>query len=163
MPSKSSGPWGGLAQLCGFLLSGNAHYHLYFLLVSMQFYLLFPLFRRLLVATRGRHLLVLLAAAVLQVLVDLWIHDPAPTGLKADLLPYAGSFVGSYVFFLTLGGVVALHRERVMGALRRRPALVVAAVVVTGAAAEGCYQWSVASGTNPQFASDVFQPSSSTR
>ncbi len=140
------------------LATGTAWYHLYFLLVSMQFYLLFPLFQRLLVATTGRHRWLLAAAAVLQVLVDLWIHDPAPTGIKADLLPYAGSFVGSYVFFLVLGGVAALHRERVLGALGRHRVLVAAAMVGTGAAAEGWYRWAVTTGTNPQFASDVFQP-----
>ena len=151
-------PDAALRNLALNLATGTAWYHLYFLLVSMQFYLLFPLFQRLLVATRGRHRWVLAAAAVLQVLVDLWVHDPAPTGAKADLLPYAGSFVGSYVFFLVLGGVVALHRERVLEALRCHRVLVVAAVVVTGAAAEGWYRWAVATGTNPQFASDVFQP-----
>jgi peptidoglycan/LPS O-acetylase OafA/YrhL len=140
------------------LATGTGWYHLYFLLVSMQFYLLFPLFRRLMVATRGHHRWVLLGAAVLQVLVDLWIHDPAPNGLKADLLPYAGSFVGSYVFFLALGGVAAQHRERVFDLLRLHPVLVVAALVVTGAAAEGWYLGSVATGANAQFASDVFQP-----
>ena len=97
-------------------------------------------------------------ALVLQVLVDLWIHDPTPTGVAAELLPYAGSFVGSYVFFLVLGGVVAMHRERVLDAVQRHPLLVVAAVVVTGAAAEGSYLWAVATGVNAQFASDVFQP-----
>lgn len=140
------------------LATGTAWYHLYFLLVSMQFYLLFPLFQRLLTVTAGRHRWLLAAAAVLQVLVDRWIHDPAPTGIKADLLPYAGSFVGSYVFFLVLGGVVAVHRERVFAALGRHRVAVLAAVVVTGAAAEGWYRWIVGSGADPQFASDVFQP-----
>jgi peptidoglycan/LPS O-acetylase OafA/YrhL len=140
------------------LVTGTAWYHLYFLLVSMQFYLLFPLFQRLLARTAGRHRRLLLGALVLQVLVDLWIHDPAPTGWKAELLPYTGSFVGSYVFFLVLGGVVAMHRERVLDTLSRHPVLVVAAVVVTGAAAEGWYQWGIGAGVNTQFASDVFQP-----
>ncbi len=151
-------PDAALRTLALNLATGTAWYHLYFLLVSMQFYLLFPLFQRLLVATRGRHRWLLAAAAVLQVLVDRWVHDPAPTGIKAELLPYAGSFVGSYVFFLVLGGVVALHHERVLAALRRHRVLVVAAVVVTGAAAEGWYRWSVTSGVDPRFASDVFQP-----
>ena len=140
------------------LITGTAWYHLYFLLVSMQFYLLFPLFQRLLTRTVGRHRWVLLGALVLQVFVDLWIHDPAPAAWKAELLPYAGSFVGSYVFFLVLGGVVALHRERVLTTLGGHPVLVTAAVVVTGAAAEGWYVWGVQTGTNAQFASDVFQP-----
>jgi peptidoglycan/LPS O-acetylase OafA/YrhL len=140
------------------LITGTAWYHLYFLLVSMQFYLLFPLFQRLLTRTAGKHGLLLLGALVLQVLVDLWIHDPAPTAAKAELLPYAGSFVGSYVFFLVLGGVVAMHRERVLDTLGRHPVLVTAAVVATGAAAEGWYLWGVEAGANAQFASDVFQP-----
>ena len=37
------------------LVTGTASYHLYFLLVSMQLYLVFPLLRRLLRATAGRH------------------------------------------------------------------------------------------------------------
>lgn len=140
------------------LATGVGWYHLYFLLVSLQFYLLFPLFRLLLAATRGRHRWLLLAALVAQVGADLWIHDPAPTGLKAEVLPYAGSFVGSYVFFLVLGGVVAEHRVAVLATLRRHPLQVIAALVVTGAAAEWWYLAAVASGENPIVASDVFQP-----
>ena len=140
------------------LITGTAWYHLYFLLVSMQFYLLFPLFQRLLTRTAGKHGLLVLGTLVLQVLIDLWIHDPAPTGWKAELLPYSGSFVGSYVFFLVLGGVVALHRERVLATLGRHPVLVTAAVAATGAAAGGWYLWGVEAGANAQFASDVFQP-----
>ncbi len=140
------------------LLTGVGWYHLYFLLVSMQFYLLFPLFRRLLEATRGHHRWVLLAALAAQVLVDLWIHDPTPQGWKADLLPYAGSFVGAYPFFLVLGGVAAMHREPVLEALRRHPVALGAVIALTGAAAEGWYLLSVATGANPMFASDVFQP-----
>jgi peptidoglycan/LPS O-acetylase OafA/YrhL len=151
-------PETALRDLALNLATGTAWYHMYFMLVSMQFYLLFPLFQRLLVATRGRHRWVLAVAVVLQVLVDLWIHDPAPTPIKADLLPYAGSFVGSYAFFLVLGGVVALHRERVLDVLNRHRLLVAVAVVLTGAAAEGWYRWAVATGANAQFASDVFQP-----
>lgn len=138
--------------------TGNGWYHLYFLLVSLQFYLVFPLFRRLLVATRGRHGRLLFAALVAQVGADLWIHDPAAVGLKAQLLPYAGSFVGSYVFFLVLGGVVAEHRVVVLDALRRYPSWVFAAFVVTGVAAEWWYLAAVGSGENPIPASDVFQP-----
>lgn len=139
------------------LATGVGWYHLYFLLVSLQFYLVFPLFRLLLVATRGRHRWLLLAALVAQVGVDAWMHDPAPTGLKAQLLPYAASFVGSYVFFLVLGGVLAEHRVAVLATLRRYPLPVVAAFVVTGAAAEWSYLAGVAAGENPILASDVFQ------
>lgn len=140
------------------LLTGTAWFHMYFLLVSMQFYLVFPLFRWLLRVTRGRHLLLLTGSAVLQVGIDLWLHDPAPAGAKADLLPYLGSFLLSYQFFLVLGGVAALHLTDVTAWIRGHPLVVVGAVVLTGAAAEGWYWWSIATGAGAQFATDVFQP-----
>jgi peptidoglycan/LPS O-acetylase OafA/YrhL len=140
------------------VLTGTAWFHLYFLLVSLQFYLVFPLFRRLLLATRGRHVVLLAVSAVLQVLIDLWLHDPTPAGLKASLLPYAGSFLLSYQFFLVLGGVVAFHAGRVDAWIRGHTVVIVAAVLLTGALAEGRYQWTVAHGVGAEFATDVFQP-----
>ena len=152
-------PWSALPRSLAInLATGFGWYHLYFLLVSMQFYLLFPLFQRLLQSTRGHHGALLLVALALQVGVDRWIDDPLPSGFKAVVLPYAGSFVGSYVFFLVLGGVVAMHRDDVLGTVRRHPVPVVAALVVTGAAAEGRYLFAVNAGTNPIAASTVFQP-----
>ena len=139
------------------ILTGTAWFHLYFLLVSMQFYLLFPVFRWLLRATRGRHGRLLLAGAVLQVLTDLWLHDPTPTGFKADLLPYAGSIFLSYQFFLVLGGVVAMHLDRVDAWIRGHTGAVVGAFVVTGVAAEAWYQVTVPS-VGAVFGTDVFQP-----
>ena len=138
--------------------TGTAWFHLYFLLVSLQFYLVFPLFRRLLLVTRGRHGMLLAASAFLQVLIDLWLHDPVPTGAKAELLPYLGSVLLSYQFFLVLGGVAAVHATRVDSWIRGHTALVVAAVLVGGALAEGRYQWSIAHGVGAEFATDVFQP-----
>jgi peptidoglycan/LPS O-acetylase OafA/YrhL len=140
------------------VLTGTAWFHLYFLLVSLQFYLVFPLFRRLLLATRGRHVVLLAVSAVLQVLIDLWLHDPTPAGLKASLLPYAGSFLLSYQFFLVFGGVVAFHAGRVDAWIRGHTVVIVAAVLLTGALAEGRYQWTVAHGVGAEFATDVFQP-----
>jgi surface polysaccharide O-acyltransferase-like enzyme len=137
------------------LATGTGWYHLYFLLVSMQFYLLFPLFQRLLAATRRHPGPLLLGALVLQLLADRGIAGLDPTGEAAVLMP---SFIGSYVFFLVLGGVVAMHREAVLGAVRRHPVLVGVALLLTGAAAEGSYLLAVRGGTNPMVASGVFQP-----
>ncbi|GAA1873681.1 acyltransferase [Pseudonocardia ailaonensis] len=147
-----------LADLGINLGTGVGWFHLYFLLVSLQFYLLFPLFRRLMRATHGHHLLLLAASFLLQIGIDLVLHDPAPTGLKAVLLPYAGSFVLSYQFFLVLGGVVAMHLDAVVAWVRRLPWVVAAVVVVSGAGAELWYLRSVAAGQPAAFAADVFQP-----
>jgi surface polysaccharide O-acyltransferase-like enzyme len=140
------------------LLTGTAWYHLYFLLVSMQFYLLFPLLRAVLQATRGRHGLLLAASAALQVVIDLAVHGPGPAGTGPAPLPYATSLLTSYQFFLVLGGVLAMHLDEADAWVRRHPLLVAAGPVVTGTAVECWYRWSVTDGASPQFAADVFQP-----
>lgn len=140
------------------LVTGAACYHLYFLLVSMQFYLLFPLFLRLLRATRGRHGRLLAVSAAIQLAINTGLHIEAPTGLTASVLPYAGAFVGSYPFYLVLGGVAALHRDQVEGWIRTHRPVVLGALLVSGAAAECYYLWSVHGGSSAAFASDVFQP-----
>jgi len=135
------------------ILTGTAWFHLYFLLVSMQFYLLFPAFRWLLRATRGHHGLLLVTSLALQVVTDLWLHDSAPAALQ----PYAGSIFLSYQFFLVLGGVVALHLDAVDAWIRGHTGVVVAAFVVTGVAAEAGYQVTVPT-VGAIVATDVFQP-----
>ena len=152
---------GALAQLGRNLLTGTAWYHLYFLIVTMQFYLLFPLFLRLLRAVARRrswHYWLLAISAVLQVGIDAGLHLAHPSGIAAELCGYAGSFVGSYVFYLVLGGVAALHAEEVHAWVRGHPAIVLVAFVLTGAAAEGWYLRSVRGGSSPAHAFDVFQP-----
>lgn len=131
------------------ILTGTAWFHLYFLLVSMQFYLLFRVFRWLLRATRGHHLMLLVASLGLQVATDLWLHD-------AQWL-YGGSLVVSYQFFLVLGGVVAMHLDEVDAWIRGHTGVVVGAVVVTGVAAEAWYQITVPT-VGAIIATDVFQP-----
>ncbi|ODU02556.1 MAG: hypothetical protein ABS81_17280 [Pseudonocardia sp. SCN 72-86] len=140
------------------LLTGTAWYHLYFLLVSLQFYLVFPLFRALLRATSGHHLLVLAASAVLQVATDLWLHVPAPSPTQAAVLPYATSLLVSYQFFVVFGGVVAMNLGAVDAWIRAHLPIVFMAPLVTGAAVEFWYRHSVSTGATAQFAADVFQP-----
>ncbi len=138
-----------VATLVRNLLTGTGWFHLYFLLVSLQFYLVFPAFRRLLTATRGHHGWLLAASAALQVAIDLWLHELNST--------YAGSVFLSYQFFLVLGGVVAMHRDRVDAWIRSRRGVVVGAALVTGAAAEAWYQLTVPA-VGAIVATDVFQP-----
>ena len=68
------------------LAYGTAWYHLYFLLVSMQIYLLFPLIERLVRAHRRATTLLLLAVSAV---VQLAIAD------RADVLPAAHGWLGS--------------------------------------------------------------------
>jgi peptidoglycan/LPS O-acetylase OafA/YrhL len=154
-------PGAALAQLVHNVLTGTAWYHLYFLVVAMQFYLLFPLFLRLLGGSaghRGRHWWLLAISAVLQVGIDAGVHLAHPkSGIAAELMHYSGTFVGSYVFYLVLGGVAALHAEQVQAWVRGHPVIVLVAFVLTGAAAEGYYLRSLGH-VSPLRASAVFQP-----
>ncbi|GAA4852781.1 acyltransferase [Pseudonocardia benzenivorans] len=151
-------PLQALAGLGHALVTGTAWYHLYFLLVSLQFYLVFPLFRKLLLATRGHHGLLLLGSAALQVVTDLWLHVPAPGPAETALMPYAMSSLLSYQFFVVFGGVVGMHLPAVDAWIRRHLPVVLAAPVVTCAAVELWYRHSITGGATAQFAADVFQP-----
>lgn len=137
--------------------TGRGWFHLYFLLVSLQFYLLFPLYIRLLRATVGRHRYLIAVSALAQFGYDLWVHDPTPTGVKAAYLHFSEAYVVSYQFFLILGGVIAMHRHEVEAWLRSHHRVTITALVATGLLVEIRYIWAVIRGTNPMFASDVFQ------
>ena len=64
------------------LLNAGARYHLYFLLVSMQIYLLFPALRWVLRKTEGYHRWLLAAAVRLPALADL--RAPLPPGTARE-------------------------------------------------------------------------------
>lgn len=154
-------PTAAVIQLGRNLLTGTAWYHLYFLVVTMQFYLVFPLFLRVLRAVARRrtgHWWLLAGTAVLQVGINVGLHTWHPSGIPGKVMNYDGSFLGSYVFYLVLGGVAALHADRVQAWVRGHPAVVLAALGITGAAAEADYLHSVHAGNVPVAASDVFQP-----
>ena len=151
-------PSAALVQLGSNLLTGTACYHLYFLIVTMQFYLLFPAFRWFLQVSRGRHHWLLAGGAALQVGINAGLHAVHPTGgLAEQLWQYDGSFVGSYVFYLLLGGVAAMHADRAQDWVRAHPVAVAVALLLTGAAAEGWFLWSVRGGVPVPTACDVFQ------
>lgn len=139
------------------LITGAACYHLYFLIVTMQFYVLFPAFRWLLQVTRGWHPWLVAGGAVVQTGINAGLHAAHPSGFAEQLWHFDGSFVGSYLFYLLLGGVAALHVDRVQGWVRAHPIVVVVALALTGAAAEGWYLWSVRGGVPVPIACDVFQ------
>ena len=151
-------PSAALIRLGSNLLTGTACYHLYFLIVAMQFYLLFPAFRWFLQVSRGWHHWLLAGGAVLQVGINAGLHAVHPTGgLAEQLWQYDGSFVGSYVFYLLVGGVAAMHADRAQAWVRAHPVTVAVALLGTGAAAEGWFLWSVRGGVPVPTACDVFQ------
>jgi peptidoglycan/LPS O-acetylase OafA/YrhL len=91
------------------VLKGTAWFHLYFLLVTMQVYLLVPAIAWLIKRTRGHHIALLAAAAVVQLALMSWYHY-WPHFLPG-FVEYDKQYFFSYSFFITAGAVCADHGE----------------------------------------------------
>jgi peptidoglycan/LPS O-acetylase OafA/YrhL len=133
------------------------YYQLYFLLVIMQFYLVFPLVLLLLRRTRGHHGLLVAAVAAAQVAISIAMHWQ----LFPDLMVRYGQQDGlSYLLYLIGGSVVAFHLDEVHAWVTGHARLIIALTAAAGLAAEGIYflaQHNVT--TLLGSGSDPFQPS----
>ena len=138
-------------------LLATGYYQLYFLLVIMQFYLLYPLVLALLKRTRGHHGLVIAAAAAAQLAICIATHWHL---LPAFWVTYAQENALSYVLYLIGGAVVAFHLAEVDRWVRRNASLVVALTLLAAVFAETVYYLSKQGvSTLLGSGSDPFQPS----
>lgn len=120
--------------------TGGAWYQLYFLLVTMQVYLLFPLILKLLRATSGHHRWVLAVSAALQVgALWLMVHPPVLTGRPAGIWNHLFATVLPYQFYVLLGAVAAWHIESVTAAIRRFGPLLIGAGLLATVLSEFIY------------------------
>jgi surface polysaccharide O-acyltransferase-like enzyme len=160
------------------LLNAGARYHLYFLLVTMQVYALFPLIRWLLRKTAGHHGLVFGLAVVYQLALSVVVQHKLGPRLAADLTGTPGAWAGhalaawlnsaasglwleSYVLYILGGAIVGWHFERVSEVTRRyaNTASVTLVAGLGGAVGLGTYYGEVFGGhLSPNAASAVFQP-----
>jgi peptidoglycan/LPS O-acetylase OafA/YrhL len=156
LPRAHYATWTAALGHLGYMIE-TGYYQLYFLLVILQFYLVFPLVLMLLRRTRGHHGLVIGVAALLQVLLTIGMH----WGLLPPLmLRWEQQDALSYLLYLIAGGVVAFHLEQADAWVRRHARLVMAYTVVTALGAEAIYflaQHGVT--TVLGSGSDPFQPS----
>ena len=114
----------------------TGYYQLYFLVVIMEFYLVFPLVLMLLRRTRGHHGLVVAAAVAAQVTMSILIHWHLLPALMRD---YQQEDALSYLLYLIGGGVVAFHLEEVHAWVCGHVRLILALTVAAALAAEGVY------------------------
>lgn len=139
------------------VMAGTGYYQLYFLLVIMQFYMVFPLVLVLLRRTAGHHGLVVAAAALAQAAMSVLTHWHM---LPPLLQRHSPQDALSYVFYLTGGCVVACHLDQADAWVRRHARLVLALTAVSALAAEGVYFLARYGVTTVLGAtSDPFQPS----
>jgi peptidoglycan/LPS O-acetylase OafA/YrhL len=138
-------------------MAETGYYQLYFLVVIMQFYLVFPLVLMLLRWTRGHHGLVIAVAAAAQVAISVGMHWHLVPPL---MVKYGQEDALSYVLYLVGGSVVAFHLDEVHAWVCRHARLIIALTVASALAAEGIYflaQHGVT--TVLGSGSDPFQPS----
>jgi len=138
-------------------LAAIGYYQLYFLLVIMQFYLVFPLVLVLLRRTRGHHGLVLAAAAAAQAAIAIGMHWQL---LPALMLRYGQQDALSYLLYLIGGSVVAFHLDEVHAWVVGHARLILVLTLAAGVFAEGIYFLAQEGVTTVLGAgNDAFQPS----
>jgi peptidoglycan/LPS O-acetylase OafA/YrhL len=117
-------------------MAETGYYQLYFLMVIMQFYVVFPLVAILLRWTKGHHGLVIAAAALAQVAIAVLTHWRLLPPLMEKYSQQDGL---SYLLYLVGGCVVACHLGQVDAWVRRHARLVLTLTAVAALAAEGIY------------------------
>ena len=122
-------------------LVGTGYYQLYFLVVLLEFYVVFPLLLILLRRTVGHHGLLLAVSAALQVLIVSLMHwGVFPHWMRGF---WATREVTSYQFYLIAGMVVAFHLDEVHRWLCSHVWLVLGATLASAALAEVWYYLAV--------------------
>jgi peptidoglycan/LPS O-acetylase OafA/YrhL len=146
------------------LLTADARYHLYFLLVTMQVYLAFPLLRWLLRKTSGHHLALFLAAGAYQLALAFAMYYPPVSNRPVEAWLHVAepqSMLQSYLLYVIGGAIAGWHFDS-LAAFTRRHASAASIGLVAGAgvcAGVGSYfAGVVVGGESPGTASAVFQP-----
>jgi peptidoglycan/LPS O-acetylase OafA/YrhL len=153
--SSPSLSWGALG---GHLLGGDAQYHLYFLLVTMQLYLVFPLLVRFVRATTSGAWSVLAVVGVLDVAwLALLQYEPAPGGWAGQLWARSYELLPTYAVYVLIGCYAAVHLDAVTDFVARHRRRLLVAGLAAAAAAEAVYVVQLRHDP-PRVAAGVLQP-----
>ncbi|GIH16533.1 acyltransferase [Rugosimonospora africana] len=153
--------WGAFKQLpwtwfVG-LLQGTDGYHMYFLLVSVEFALVFPFFLKLLHATRRHHVALLVVSGSIELATMALFHYVyQPDGWWRAFV--GESSLTAYQFWVILGGVAAVHLDAFHAWAMRHKLLIGFAMAGVCLAATGIFLAEVQAGELPEFAGRSLQP-----
>jgi peptidoglycan/LPS O-acetylase OafA/YrhL len=149
--------FGGLGSA---LVTGTGWYHLYFLLVSMQLYLVFPALLALVRRTAGHHVALFTASFALELVVMALTHWATwPGAFWGGVYDHAYVLLPTYQFYFVAGALAAVHHDRLHAWVVRRPYAVLAVVAGAAVLLEGVYLTQLAVTGSPAQASDPLQPS----
>lgn len=150
---------GSLRDLALALVEGTGEYHLYFLLVSMQLYLLFPALLWLVRRTAGHHLALFVVSLVVELALMSLHHWVVWPGGWAALQAHDYVLAPMYQFYFIAGGLAAFHFDRFHAWVLGSPGTVAALVVGTALLHEGSYLAQLATTGSAAVADDPLQPS----
>lgn len=151
--------WSTLGSLGANLLTGTGGYQLYFLVVSLQLYLVFPALRWLIRSTQRHHAVLLCACAAFQLVFSLAVQMQWQLGILSAWLRGPDAILFSYVFYIVAGAVAAWHAEAFLAWTRQHARGVLAGAAVTIGLSIATYAVQLAAGgMSPNAASAVFQP-----
>ncbi len=157
--ARDDGQLDAAGRLGWLLITGDAYYHLYFLLVTLQVYLFFPVILKLVRRTEGHHGLLLAASVALQtaLLVEIQYGPPRP-GLWGVARTHAHVLLLTYQLWVIIGALAAVHLRGFQARVGDRPGRALAVAAGGGAIATLSYALLIRAGQAPFTASGVFQP-----
>ncbi|NNC11158.1 acyltransferase [Planctomonas sp. JC2975] len=135
-------------------LTGTAYYHMYFLLVTMQIYLLFPLLVWLVKATRRWHWLLVSLSFALQLTISAFDQYKPGSMHWINLF----SNVINYQAFIIAGAVGAYHSTAVLQWVRVHRRLIAVITPIAAALTIGAYLLQLSWGYSVYAASTAYQP-----
>ncbi|WP_245549917.1 acyltransferase [Gordonia effusa] len=146
-----TGPREYFGTLGAHLLTGDGKYQLYFLLISMQIYLVFPAVGYVLRRNRNRPWRLVVAGFVVQtVMFVVYQYLPRPRGAVWDAVyEHAWKTLPMYALFIAIGAVGAQHLDTVQRWLSDHAVAVVAAAVGATAISVTAYLLATSPGEVP--------------
>jgi peptidoglycan/LPS O-acetylase OafA/YrhL len=140
------------------LLYGGAEYHLYFLVVTLQLYLVFPLISWFVRRTAGRVGQVLIAVTALNLA---WMaavaYVPEPAGPAGWLWVHAYEILPTYTMYVLAGCYAAVHFDRITRFVRDRSRRLLQVGAASAVAALAVYAVQLG-WMPPRVANQVIQP-----
>lgn len=128
MPHKTLGTFINTSLID--ILTGNASYQLYYILLTLQFYIIFPLFLLFLRRCASHPWIVLSISFVLQLILFYFDYHTLQEGTLASspfwqgFAEFQNRFVLVYQFYFVLGGFTALYFQQVRAFLLRHGRLI---------------------------------------
>ncbi len=119
-------------------LAGDAFYHLWFMVMVLQFYLVFPLFRKLILSCRNRPALLLGLTFALYI-AYIWAYNHVIPLVYSDItspvlktiVDYRDRIFPSWFLYFIMGSVAGLYIIKIKEVLRRFSGMIILAFLAT--------------------------------